>query len=971
METFEPKVFISCHPKDKEGEFYKALFRSLNERGLDVVDDTRGMGYKDSIREFIERVGRAACVVLVLSDSYLRERSCILQLVEVAKNEKFRERIFPVDMGDTAIYEPLRRTGYVKYWEEKRTELAEALRSLDPANLQGLREDMDENARFRDRISGIISSLADMNALTPDKLRESDFGILHTAIDKQLQIARAEALSRDPEEGPLADWGGGSPYPGLLNFEIEDAPIFFGRWVETEALIRRLENPDCHFLAVVGASGSGKSSLVKAGLLARLRDGQAGKLRGTKDWLIAAFKPNETGHGPFDALAKILKQPLRVEPGKFSRELEENPGQLREALEKYLQKGSDTKRVLLVIDQFEELFTLVDADLREKFLRMLKDMTGSERTLTVVTMRNDFFRYCSESDILKDLINLNSNSTYTLTVPGPVEMHKMIVKPARAAGLFFEPGLDRWILDDTGHDPGALALMAFALKLLYDESGDSRLMTSETYKRIGRVQGAIGMHAAETFKDLPQEAQEALPRVFRGLLTVDENGTATRQRARKEQVAKDEASRSLMERLIENRLLVTSSNDELVEVAHEALFRSWPELAEWIERTKDHHVLLRQVRAAAAEWYKQKDDALKPKFLWPDERLKLVYAMEKSLEPAWEPHEKEFIRSEAERILEELDKPETDHKHRSWIGERLDTIGDPRPGVGLVEGIVPLKARELPEGEQYAYNELKLGEIRLWGDRPEHKGLPDIVWLPVRGGTIQIEGQTFTVHHFYIAKYPITYTQFGAFSRNGYGLHFNYQWWDGLWVNDEQISFSGNQKFQFINSPREKVSWYDSIAFCRWLNAHLEWPELPADFLTIRTLETFKCIRLPTEWEWQWAATGGNPDYKYPWGTEWDLRKANTSESGLGRTTAVGMYPAGSAQCGALDLSGNIWEWCLNEYSGLRNIGLSGGASRVVRGGSWDYRRDGARTSYRSGDYEPFNRSDNLGFRLVVRPPSL
>jgi formylglycine-generating enzyme required for sulfatase activity len=237
----------------------------------------------------------------------------------------------------------------------------------------------------------------------------------------------------------------------------------------------------------------------------------------------------------------------------------------------------------------------------------------------------------------------------------------------------------------------------------------------------------------------------------------------------------------------------------------------------------------------------------------------------------------------------------------------------------------------------------------------------------VGGGSIQIEKETFTVQPFYIAKYPITYRQFEVFVEAKDGFK-NAHWWENLSADKDHKSKPGEQNFKFYNHPRETVSWYDAIAFCRWLNTRLGFAELPAN-LTIKTLDNFKGIRLPAEWEWQWAATGGNPKYEYPWGEEWDGSKANTSESGLGRTTGVGMYPAGSAKCGARDLSGNVWEWCLNERDKLENIGLMGKASRGVRGGSWDRNRGVARASYR--DYSgPYSRL-TVGFRLVVRPPSL
>ena len=139
------------------------------------------------------------------------------------------------------------------------------------------------------------------------------------------------------------------------------------------------------------------------------------------------------------------------------------------------------------------------------------------------------------------------------------------------------------------------------------------------------------------------------------------------------------------------------------------------------------------------------------------------------------------------------------------------------------------------------------------------------------------------------------------------------------------------------------------MAFCRWLSGRLG-----------------EEIRLPTEWEWQQAATGGDPANVYPWGPEWDATRANTYESSLGRTTAVGLYPRGSWPGGPLDMSGNVEEWCLNEPENPKRIGTKGDCPRVRRGGSWTFDRVNARAALRDW-LNPSSRRDNLGFR-VSRP---
>jgi formylglycine-generating enzyme required for sulfatase activity len=128
-------------------------------------------------------------------------------------------------------------------------------------------------------------------------------------------------------------------------------------------------------------------------------------------------------------------------------------------------------------------------------------------------------------------------------------------------------------------------------------------------------------------------------------------------------------------------------------------------------------------------------------------------------------------------------------------------------------------------------------------------------------------------------------------------------------------------------------------------------------------------IRLPTEWEWQWAATGGRSEFEYPWGPEWDGDRTNTWESGSGRAVAVGLYPQGASPYGVLDMSGNVEEWCLNKYGRPENTGLRGGGARVVRGGSWCLDRDSARAADRLSR-SPGAHDYRIGFRVVCCPPS-
>jgi hypothetical protein len=227
-------------------------------------------------------------------------------------------------------------------------------------------------------------------------------------------------------------------------------------------------------------------------------------------------------------------------------------------------------------------------------------------------------------------------------------------------------------------------------------------------------------------------------------------------------------------------------------------------------------------------------------------------------------------------------------------------------------------------------------------------GLPDIDWVEIPG-LVPFIYQDSThpgLPTFHIARYPVTHAQFQAFiDAGGYR---DSRWWHGL---AQRIEAPQETPWSEPNSPRETVSWYEAVAFCRWLSG--------------ATAET---VSLPTEEQWERAARG-RVGREYPWGQGWNAACANSRESGVGRTTAAGLYPQGKSREGVLDLSGNVWEWCLNEYTNPDNRELAGDASRVLRGGSWGYGPINCRAASR-GDYPPGGRLDDVGFRVCRGSPS-
>jgi formylglycine-generating enzyme required for sulfatase activity len=422
-----------------------------------------------------------------------------------------------------------------------------------------------------------------------------------------------------------------------------------------------------------------------------------------------------------------------------------------------------------------------------------------------------------------------------------------------------------------------------------------------------------------------------LQHVFRDLVVVNPTtGSATRQRAVLGAFNADELT--LIRVLADARLLVTY--DHTVEVAHEAVFRSWDRLKTWIAESQEDLILLRQVRTAAEEWAgKGQPDYLR----WPAERLKPVYEMIQRQDPTLSEIEGDFIEPEQARLLREIEKPESDHERRRDIGDRLAVIGDTRRGLGVIEGI------------------------------------PDMKWLPVevpkKPVTIKTSNNEIgpvIIAPFFVAQYQVTYAQFQAFVKADDRFE-DERWWVDMPGNYKKQELA-NQRTKTANSPRDNVSWYQSVAFARWLDHRLQGLELvhPGSAMPFIVGQNAQ-VRLPTEWEWQWAAQAGAEARAYPWG-DWQDGYANTSEAGLSRTIAVGMYPHGASDSGALDMVGNLLEWCLNKYEKPKEQMVDdSNDNRVLRGGSFNDVQYGAACACRY-DASPHYGNLYFGLRVVVVP---
>ena len=277
---------------------------------------------------------------------------------------------------------------------------------------------------------------------------------------------------------------------------------------------------------------------------------------------------------------------------------------------------------------------------------------------------------------------------------------------------------------------------------------------------------------------------------------------------------------------------------------------------------------------------------------------------------------------------------------RAEMGRILSTLGDPRPGVGITQVTIDGKTVELPQIE--------------WCDIPAP---PDGVFM--MGADDQSDNPRREVelkYSFKMSKYLVTYQQFQAFVDSGEYDHPD--WWNDFPPEYKQQEMA-EQNNAYDNHPRDRISWYQAVAFTRWLTARLRQAGL---------LEESVEIRLPTEREWEFAARGTD-ERKYPYSGDFDPRKGNTDETGIGRTSAVGLFPEGASPFGVFDMSGNLWEWCLNNYNNPDvTEGYGNGERKVLRGGSFYSVQDLAAASSRY-DFNPNRRNYDVGFRLVLGAP--
>jgi WD40 repeat protein/uncharacterized caspase-like protein len=449
-----------------------------------------------------------------------------------------------------------------------------------------------------------------------------------------IEVLPARVGARGTESSEALDLGF-CPYMGLRAFAEENASYFYGREALTQKLIAELAHHPS--LAVVGASGSGKSSVVQAGLIAQLRQGK--QLPGSGQWWIGYFRP---GANPIEALARRLVDP-GTEKERAYQQLQIE-GLLYQGVEEFVRwlRVRPEPMVVLVVDQFEELFTLAAATDRQHFLELVLGAVAhaGDRFKLVLTLRADLMTSCLEVPELAQILQLRS----VLVPPDLTEddYRQAIIKPAEQVGLKVEPGLAEVLLQELNHSAQDLPLLEFVLEMLWERRQAGKL-TLQAYQQLGGLKGALERQAQAVYDSLDSEAQACTQWIFLNLTQLGEGVEDTRRQVTKSDLVVAKYPAALVERTLQAlttaKLVVVNREDEneeesagkkgdrgtgrsgdkgtrgqgriqtpkspievTVEVVHETLIRHWSTLRWWLEENRARLRLQRQLERAAMLW---------------------------------------------------------------------------------------------------------------------------------------------------------------------------------------------------------------------------------------------------------------------------------------------------------------------------------------------------------------------------------
>lgn len=507
----------------------------------------------------------------------------------------------------------------------------------------------DRYGSMREMVQDFRRAMA--NAVSMGK---AEFAGLDASRDSTINISSGELVAINP-------------YKGLRAFQEGDANDFFGREKLVDRLIKRMEDPEAgsRFLAVVGPSGSGKSSAVKAGVLPELRQGM---IPGSQDWFIVEIVPN--AH-PMHELEEALLSISVTPPDNLHDQLNGDKNGLLQAVNRIVPPSDE---LLVVIDQFEETFTQVEDEAeRAHLLNSLLAATTDpgSRLRVIVTLRADFYDRPLLYPTFGELMRSRTEIVLPMTNE---ELTRAIVEPARRAGLALEPGLVTSIVAEIGEQPGALPLLQYALTELF-ERRDGNVLTLDAYNQMGGVSGALAQRATELYEGLDDEGKKTARQMLLRLVNTGEGVEDTRRRVRLPDLLSLKGNEEMMSRVVDlfgRYRLLTFDRDPItrvptVEVAHEALIRQWSLLRQWLTTSREDLLLEARLAASSEEWLKSNRDS---GFLASGTRLEQLENWSKETELALTELEAEYLQASLAKREEERAEEAARQAHEKYLERR-------------------------------------------------------------------------------------------------------------------------------------------------------------------------------------------------------------------------------------------------------------------------------------------------------------
>jgi formylglycine-generating enzyme required for sulfatase activity/energy-coupling factor transporter ATP-binding protein EcfA2 len=750
-----------------------------------------------------------------------------------------------------------------------------------------------------------------------------------------------------------------NPFIGIRSFEPAESLLFHGRKEHTQQLLRVLAAH--RLVSVVGTSGSGKSSLVKAGLLPAL---YRGYLRGaTSRWRTATMRP---GPAPLQRLAEALCQasPIPVAAGTPA-ELAQRLAAHSAALADEVRAGNldrERENLLLVVDQFEELFTSAEPQDAAFFVALLlRAAQEFEVPLYIVlTMRSEFLGECTR---FPGLAQVMSEAQYLVPRLTREQLEEAIRGPLDMVGEPIEDALVQQLLNDAGNDPDQLPALQHALMRLYARRQPGSGLTLPLYRAhvaelgVGR---SVNTHAEELLtSDTLQPVPAGLPeRVFRCLTRRDEGGRDLRRPARLSHLcAVTEASTEEVRTVVrafgapEQALLTITdqqSGDPWIDITHETLIRQWDRLRDWVRD-----------EAASAAWFRRVVQStllreLGQAGLWRDPDVSsafkfsrgwnVVWARQYVPDPAYEIGIA-FLEASREKIQSEeaLSRQQTELLE---IARQREISALTRQRRGLITFLAVILA--VSGGLVYFAVE--------W--RKERQNVAELLdRLNRASGSAKVNPRDNLI---YVSIPPGEFIMGCSASdeecdedeKPPHRVRIT----KGFWLGQTEVTQAAYQKvtggkdpssFKGSQRPVETVSWDEAGSYCNAIG-----------------------MRLPTEAEWEYAARAGTTVARYG---------ALDNIAWYGGNSGSETKPVGTREpnaWGLFDLLGNVWEWTADSYKadyyGKSPVddprGPEGDGLRVLRGGSWDYLPEIVRVSNRVR-YEPTYRFNNIGFRCAGELP--